>query len=339
MKLLSRLVYLGFCIAFGVVLSEVALRLAGLSGARERLEIYAFDPEIGWRTRPSSRFFRSTPYYAHFNYYDPDGFPASEARYGERLDPERPTIAFIGDSMAEGYYVPYEESITERVDRATPDDQVLNLGVSGYAPDQYLMAARRHLPSYAVRRIAVIFFPANDTVDVLKDRYLHYAKPLFGTSLERPSNVPLERLEPEQEGSGLRRAVRGLALYALLRPLYKTYIAPPSPYVPSRENLRYSEEGMVRSVEMMARIAEENPVARFQVFYIPRREELHERDLLERNLALFHGECDERGIACSAPAFLLEAEDPDRFYILGDGHLSAAGTAAFAGAFLGAGPG
>jgi hypothetical protein len=312
--------------------------LIGVTGNRERLEIYQFDPEIGWKTTPSTRYYRSSPYYAHFSYFDPDGFPTSEDRWKQRLDPAAPSFALIGDSMTEGYYVPYEKSFAAIVDRELPDLQVVNLGVSGYAPDQYLLASRRALPGRNVKRIGVIFYPGNDTVDVLSDRYLGYAKPVFGDSFAKPINLPLPNLRGAETLGGLRGFVNGSAIYSMFRPFYKRYISPPPEYETSRDRLRYREEGMAKSVKLMAAISSENPGVPSRIFYVPRLEEIGERDLLERNVAMFRDECEHNGVECVVPSFLTEAQDPDVFYLVGDGHLNATGTAELANVILAAYP-
>jgi hypothetical protein len=65
---------------------ELALRVLGFTAGvypSHRLMPYQFDSELGWVPRPSTRYLRVSPEYLHFNYYNKDGFPTSEANWKE----------------------------------------------------------------------------------------------------------------------------------------------------------------------------------------------------------------------------------------------------------------
>src|SRR5690349_23199863 len=81
-----------------LVLFELGLRLYGITPANDRMSIYMFDKELGWRIRPSSRFYRTTAEYGHFNYYNSAGFPTSRRDWAQTPDRRRPSLGLIGDS-------------------------------------------------------------------------------------------------------------------------------------------------------------------------------------------------------------------------------------------------
>lgn len=158
-KSLAKLALIGFGILAALLLMEGWFRLNGITGFQDRLSVYEFDDILGWKTKPDSKAFRSTGNFAHYNYYGPQGFPVDKDNWEESLNADTPSVAIIGDSLTEGYYLPYENTFTYLIDQKVPDIQVINLGVSGYAPDQYLLFARRHIDDYNVTDVIVIFFP------------------------------------------------------------------------------------------------------------------------------------------------------------------------------------
>jgi len=99
------------------------------------------------------------------------------------LDANRPSVAIIGDSFVEGYCLPYKKSFAYLLGDLVKDKQIINLGVNGYSPDQYLLYSRRHLKNFNVKDIIVAFFPYNDIPMVFRkyteSQKLGYSKPYF----------------------------------------------------------------------------------------------------------------------------------------------------------------
>ncbi len=59
-----------------VAIAEIALRFYGITPSTDRLFAYEFDETLGWAPKQSFKYFRSTPYYGHFNYYVRKVFPS-----------------------------------------------------------------------------------------------------------------------------------------------------------------------------------------------------------------------------------------------------------------------
>lgn len=301
--------------------AEVGVRLLGISPLQGRLEIYQFDATLGWIPRKAHRHFRSTSYFAHFTYYDRAGFPTTAGAWPHPPDPERPSIAFIGDSFVESYYLPYEESVVHRVGQAL-GKQSLNLGVSGYSPDQYLLYARRHLPRYTVDQIVVMFFAYNDIPYLVQDEFMGYAKPLFSDGPDSASNLPLVPAEPEVR-TLLQRAARRSALVALVKPALARLLFPPpgDPFSP----VAFSRADLRRAMVFVKRIQAEFPVRDFLVYYVPTEAEIA-HPVYDLNVQTYRDVCDELRLRCAA--LQVEARQPaalSRLFIPGDGHFSAAG--------------
>lgn len=306
-----------------VLLIETTLRIYGITTEQDRLSVYEFDSTLGWRTRKSFRFFRSSRYYAHFTYYNLDGFPTDEKNWLHSPDRTTPSIAIIGDSFVEGYYLPYEFTFSHIIDDEIADRQVINLGVSGYSPDQYLLQARRHLNKYHVTDIVVMFFPANDIPYLNKDTYYGYAKPLFlSTSFETPINVPLSQRQEARGVDVLHWLTNHSALYTLMRPFVQqfftesdiNYVAP-----------KFQNEEMERAVAFINQIHLEFPKASFSLYYIPTVGEIAETQTLQHNLTLFYEICSEYNMACYSPETIFSGIDPELIYTPGDGHFTELG--------------
>lgn len=334
------LLFLSCLLALGAV--ELLLRAYGIegSGARvaTRLKINEFDPELGWWPRAAQAYYRSDAYYGHFNYYNAARMPVAKGQERSRPDPDTPTIAFLGDSYVEGYYLPYEKTFVDLVDRAFPDHQVINLGVSGYNPAQYLLRARRDLPAYKVVQVVVGFFPYNDVPAIDEPTMQGYARPVFGEDLDRPVNLPLEiKRGAENKVSTLRWLARQSAAYSVLRPYVKKLqrlIAPDPAEPPDEERLTPAPADYAKALGLIAAIAEVAPEADLTVAYIPFYEQLMAPEKLARDLALFHRNCEALALACAAPSFL---EDPpesfDALYIgpqAAEGHFSEQGARLYA---------
>jgi len=302
------------------LLIEIALRVYGVTPQQDRLSVYEFDSTLGWRTRKSFRFFRSSHYYAHFTYYNLDGFPTDEKNWLHSADRTIPSITIIGDSFVEGYYLPYELTFPYLIDNEITDRQVINLGVSGYSPDQYLLQARRHLNKYHLTNIVVMFFPANDIPYIDEDMYFGYAKPVFpSTSFETPINIPLSQRQEAHCADVLHWLTNHSAIYTLMRPFVQRFFTEPDiNYVATK----FQKEEMDRAVAFIDQIHLEFPKVSFMLYYIPTVGEIAETQTLQHNLTLFYEICGEYNIACYSPETIFSGIDPERIYTPGEGHFT-----------------
>lgn len=99
------------------------------------------DPDLGWA---------------------PFGPPDLIGQRLERMDPARPHVLLMGDSILYGYGVTGEEQVGRRLEALLPGHQVLNASVSGYSIDQYLLTLERVVPVVKPRLIVLGIFTGND---------------------------------------------------------------------------------------------------------------------------------------------------------------------------------
>lgn len=317
-----------FAILAILVLAELGLRAYGIVPSGDRMVGYQFDETIGWKTRPDFKQYRSSLYYGHFNYYDAAGFPSDSANQHTSKSTTTPSIAFVGSSFAESYYVPYDQSFPELVDEAIPEKQVLNLGVSGYSPAQYLLRAREELPKYETSDIVVIFFPYKDLPGLQDANYQGYMKPYFalGGTLDTPANLPLI-LPPESAvpTGGFANAVRSTSLYTFLRPYIRKSVN-----VGLIEDTKtagvYDPALMDEALRIFEAIGKEHPKARLIVYHIPYYKELDDAELYKKNLAVYFDACKERSLECFSMDDVIKTHPRKaEIFIIGDGHVTAFG--------------
>lgn len=328
-EILYRCILVGVSMLIAVVVVEMGLRAYGVSPNQGRLTVYQFDEVLGWTPRPSTRQFRSTGHYAHFTYYDDLGLPTEAATWPEPPSADRPAVALVGDSFVESYYVPYEESFPHYLKTHLASHEVVNLGVSGYSPEQYLLRSRQLLPEFEVSVVVVVFTMFNDVIYTGEEVYLgRYQKPVLSADLGTATNAPLERLQPEadDEGGGWwRRKVAGTAIMALLKPLYVRLMVEESASAGPPGALSITADEVRRAVAVMAAIRDVVPGAGFFITYMPAYPELASPAVFERNRAMFHDACRELRIRCETPRVEGDVRVED-LYRVEEGHLSPAGS-------------
>lgn len=79
--------------------------------------------------------------------------------------PAQIEIVALGDSLTFGYGVGYDQAWPTILDRALPDLNVLNLGLIGAGPQQYLRVYETFMRSLRPRLLLIGLFPANDFWD------------------------------------------------------------------------------------------------------------------------------------------------------------------------------
>jgi hypothetical protein len=131
---------------------------------------FKFDPVLGWANLPNieGQFSR-----IEFSY--PVKINSVGMRDAEITDKRKDEfrVAMLGDSFTWGVGVAYGERFTEVVEALNPKINVLNFGVSGYAPIQYLLQIDQVLalkPDYVIVALCL----GNDLIDnVDSDPYGH----------------------------------------------------------------------------------------------------------------------------------------------------------------------
>ena len=158
-----QLILLLVGLALGLAVSEVTLRLAGVSYPQP----YAPDPYCGTRLRPDWEGWwrKEGSAYIRINRC---GF-----RQGDR-EPAKPPgsfrVAVLGDSFIEAFQVPDEQTFCAQLELRLQDSpvltdrrvEVLNFGVSGYGTAQELLMLRHYVWQYQPDLVLLAFFPGND---------------------------------------------------------------------------------------------------------------------------------------------------------------------------------
>jgi hypothetical protein len=142
--------------ALAVAASEIALQRVHLRPAEWRIldeePRREPDPELGWRFIPN-RVANATSGGRTIQYaFDAAGY---RVRGGaERVDLDRPSLLFAGESVIFGDGLTYDESVPAQVE-AILGIQAANFGVYGYSTDQAFLRLRRELPRFR-QPVAVI---------------------------------------------------------------------------------------------------------------------------------------------------------------------------------------
>ncbi len=309
-----------------VILAEAGARLAGINPNTGLYSAYQFDETIGWVPRKNFKYYRSNLYFAHFNYYDQYGFPTGRTTFDRTLDQEKPTFAIMGDSFAQGHYVPYEASIAGVLENDFPDHQIVTMGVSGHSPDQTYLYTKDLLEQFTIAKAGILFFSYNDIEAVHSDTFQGYNKPYFEDPYGEPVNLPLQvdkRVEAKK--TIIEKILHNSALYSTVRPLlrskiaYRLKTAVESPVV-------YDANQMRKSLLFYERMQKENQETDFVVYYVPLLEELQNPDIYAENITTFNILCMDIGLNCETFSFPNDIPVED-YYIIGDGHFSEFGCA------------
>ncbi|MCX6349160.1 MAG: SGNH/GDSL hydrolase family protein [Candidatus Aureabacteria bacterium] len=116
--------------------------------------IFMFDAVTSYRLKPSFRGLR----------HDSDSLPHATNSWGilgdREIDPDPAVtkILFLGDSVAYGSYLPYEETFIPLMqERAGSSFQLLNAACPGWSIHQELAAYRRYFAGLPLRALVVVF--------------------------------------------------------------------------------------------------------------------------------------------------------------------------------------
>lgn len=174
-----------FCIA----ILEIGLRVTGaVSVGPHPPLIYQTDenPAISYRLIPNidRRAYRSRVV------TNAKGFRSAP------LDPSRPLVAVIGDSITFGYGVENDEALSSRLEALLPQFQFLNAGVPGYHLGQETALYRDSVAPLSPTGIILVFYPndmASSTAWLDQDGVLRSAG-------DDPSDRPALRCNPITTG-------------------------------------------------------------------------------------------------------------------------------------------
>lgn len=217
-------------IVFALVAAEVVLRLFPqlFPSATERFRLDAEPDQMGM----------SHPYIGHLHTPNNDlVIPIRDFQAVHHTDgrgfrnawpwPETADVVFVGDSLTFGYGVEDDETWPAVVNAALPQLRVVNLGLIGASPEQYVRAYETFGISLKPKLLVVGLFPGNDFWDAglfakwledgVGDNYMawrDYGRPLKSKP-QRATRSSLERF--------LKQNVALFHLYRQARHAYRNW--------------------------------------------------------------------------------------------------------------------
>ena len=139
----------------------------------ERNLTYRYDSQLGWFPKENSqRHFRGSRRIRVR--HNRDGF-----RDHEYAPKSKPRVIFLGDSFVWGYDAESEERFTEKLQAQLLEVEVMNQGVSGYAPDQEYLLAERSLAKYQPDLVVLVYCVENDHIETASNNQFGSYKPYF----------------------------------------------------------------------------------------------------------------------------------------------------------------
>lgn len=325
MKNLKKLIFPILFFISLLFIFEIGLRIYGVQPGTyitNRFHPYDFDPELGWVTKPSSTYLRISPDYMHYNYYNPQGYPSAFDDREKQISNDNEKIVLIGNSFVEGYYVPYEHSIPQLLQKKI-NREVLNLGVSGYTPEQYLLQARKHLPKFKYDKIFVFYYPYQDAFFLGKRFYFGgYEKPVLDESTKNQLNAPIIKKEKSE-----KYVIEDYSsLVTFLQPVTARISAT---FGISRKRqiktprLMFNDEMQTRALKVIRQIQEEfRPRNGLHVIYLPSVYEFKESPgVLKSNLEIYQDVCRKIELDCSMPEVFMK-EPMEKIFFVQDAHPS-----------------
>lgn len=197
--IVRRLSIVVFGLILGLVVGELGLRIvapvksadllplqydrSGLERIAARDTYIAFDQSLGWTvSRGMSR-----P--ANQAVYTSNGAGMRASREYAQAPPETgPRLAAFGDSFTHCDDVENDECWTSQLEREVPGTEVLNFGVSGYAPDQAWLRYQQEGRAY--KPCAVLIGYMVENVNRVVNRFRPFYQPDTGITLGKPRYLP-----------------------------------------------------------------------------------------------------------------------------------------------------
>ncbi len=199
---------------------EAALRIWGddVVTLGNQYVFYRFDPILGWNNLAGMQGQFSRSEFSYPVKINSSGFWDAELA-PKRADEFR--VAVLGDSFTWGQGVPYGERFTEIVEARDPKINVLNLGVAGFSPVQYLLQLDQTFafqPDYIVVALCL----GNDLADNVSYSPYNHPKPYVALSSDGKTfeikGYPLT--ETKDTGTYLTGAASSLRIVGLVKMLY-----------------------------------------------------------------------------------------------------------------------
>ena len=181
-------------------------------------QFWRYDRRYGWSHIPGVRGTFEIDGSSTVVSINAKGFRGPELDYAR--DRRRRRIVALGDSYVWGYGVDQQDVFTERLVRARPDIEVVNLGVSGYSTDQELLLYRDEGHKYDADLVMIVITDNDPPGNMLAEQYVVYGKPVFGLS----NGELVLRNQPVARTAWWKRAVAALAGRSYLLNLAARYL-------------------------------------------------------------------------------------------------------------------
>ena len=288
---------------------------------------YEFDENLGWDTKKNFKIFRSSNSFAHFTYYDKNGFLVSKDKFQSTTkDETKKNIILIGDSFVEGYYVRSTDSFSVLLDNNHEQIFFINGGVSGYSPEQYVLKFEIIYKNFRENNLytLIFFLPYNDIEYFEKKNYEGFSKPYYDSITDSLiSNLIENQNWSTNESFKLKHFITKTQIYAVLRPIIKKlFFVNEDIFYQNKKYYDYDEEDYLKILKFFSKnIPIENE--KYAIFYIPVLKEF-EYGLYENNLNNFFAKCNELDIVCSN--ILPLNSDFKDMYLINDGHFNSYGS-------------
>ncbi len=165
---------LSFCLSllFICVAGEIFLRITKKKSTASGVTLTRFDPILGWAPTPDT-----------FMKVQGKIFSVNKAGLrSENVNPERPQILILGDSVAWGLGVSDEDTFAFRFSKLVKNSgyQVSNLAVPSYGLDQtYLRFVENYESWPSIKAVVLVICSGNDLKDTATNVVSRKRKPLF----------------------------------------------------------------------------------------------------------------------------------------------------------------
>lgn len=155
-----------------VALIELGLRLAHYPhllcehvSKTNETTLGQYDSDAGWRWQ-ASRSFSNRGVTYHF-----DSVGLRSPAFGQEVDFSKPRILFIGDSVAFGYGLNYEQTYAAKIGRLLDDSySIVNAAVEGYGSDQAYLRMQQVIEYVQPTVIVATFIADHNTRNLNRDR-------------------------------------------------------------------------------------------------------------------------------------------------------------------------
>jgi hypothetical protein len=256
-----------------------------------------FDPLLGWRHRPGARVRFAQGDYA----INALGLRDRERRF--EAAPGTHRLLVLGDSFAEGFSVPFEDSAAQVLERSLSRAEclveVIAAGTVGYSTDQEYLYYREEGRRFGPQAV-LLFFYYNDVIYNARESVGRAPKPLlsFAGGTPRLKNTPL--VPPDATSAAAAGRTRGSVAWQWVTERLRT--GAPGTYdalaalrlAPRREPVRAGSELLVYSrnpprdvqdawaqtLNILGALRDDTARAgaRLLVVYVPSKMEIDERD-------------------------------------------------------------